>query len=320
MLNGCTTRSLVLGLSNAANFQQLGTEGGLLPAPVTTNSITLAPGERADVVLDFASYTTGTQLILKNSAPDAGTVTNVMKFIVGASAGHTGAIPGTLRPLTSLSESNSVRSRNFILRKMNGPCSGTMWAINDLMFEDITEYPILDTIEVWNFVNPSGVMHPMHMHLVMFQVLDRQACTVTGTNITTSGPRIPASPTESGWKDTVQCPPGMVTRVIARFDDYTGLYPYHCHILEHEENEMMRQFQVVPPPRVTGIQPYGADIQISFSPSTNHLHSAERRDDLLTGSWSSFTNGIPGNAAIKTVTDPGAMGVTQRFYRIGVQP
>jgi spore coat protein A len=52
-------------------------------------------------------------------------------------------------------------------------------------------------------------------------------------------------PHERGWKDTVQCPPGMITRIITKFEGYAGKYLYHCHILEHESNDMMRPFEVV---------------------------------------------------------------------------
>jgi len=80
---------------------------------------------------------------------------------------------------------------------------------------------------------------------VMFQVLDRQEFDVVGDTIVPVGPRIPPAPGEAGWKDTTQAPPGMITRVIARFEDYTGKFAYHCHIIEHEDHEMMRQFQAI---------------------------------------------------------------------------
>ena len=82
-----------------------------------------------------------------------------------------------------------------------------------------------------------NMMHPMHMHLVMFQVLDRQP--IGG------GLSIPPDPSETGWKDTARAEAGMITRVIARFEDYPGLFAYHCHIAEHEDQEMMRQFRAV---------------------------------------------------------------------------
>jgi hypothetical protein len=82
----------------------------------------------------------------------------------------------------------------------------------------------------------------------MFQVLDRQAFTTVGDSIVPIGDREPPAPEESGWKDTVKVPPQTITRLIVRFDDYTGLFAYHCHVLEHEDHEMMRQFQVSAPP------------------------------------------------------------------------
>jgi cysteine-rich repeat protein len=102
-------------------------------------------------------------------------------------------------------------------------------------------------------VNKSGVTHPMHMHLVMFQVLDRQAFEILNGQITPIGAPVPPPAHEAGWKDTVQVGPNEIVRVIARFANpldpaaptYTGRFPYHCHILEHEDHEMMRQYQTV---------------------------------------------------------------------------
>jgi spore coat protein A len=327
MLDGCNSRTLTLGLSDGADFQQIGTEGGLLPAPVTTNSITISPGERVDIVMDFEPYAAGTEIILENTAPapfpgtpGVGVITNVMKFVVQASSGFTGAIPGSLRPIETLSESNSVLSRDFILRKMSSACNGQMWAINDLMWDDITEYPVLGTTEVWDFINPTGIEHPMHMHLVMFQELDRQPFTLDGTNIVTTGPRVPAPATEAGWKDTVQVYPNEIVRVIARFDDYTGKYPYHCHILEHEDHEMMRQFQVVPPPIITSVNVSNANFVLDFLSTTGRLHEVERRDDFQTGGWSVIASNILGNGATMSFTDTNGAASPQHFYRILLQP
>ncbi|MHC4413948.1 MAG: multicopper oxidase domain-containing protein [Planctomycetota bacterium] len=253
LLNGSNTRTYTLALSDGAPFQQIGTDGGLLPAPVTLNEVTLASGERADVVMDFESYPPGTEIILTNSAPapfpgqpGEGVIPNVMKFIVGSNPGYTTAVPDELRPLETLDEQDSLRSRDFILRRETDPCSGTRWLINGLGWEDITERTRLDTIEIWEFINRSGMVHPMHMHLVFVQVLDRQAFVVIDDEIVPIGDPIPPDPNEAGWKDTVRANPQEITRVIALFEDYTGLYPYHCHILEHEDHEMMRQFQSLP--------------------------------------------------------------------------
>jgi hypothetical protein len=87
----------------------------------------------------------------------------------------------------------------------------------------------------------------MHMHLVMFQILDRQAFNQVGEEFVPSGPKFPPDANEVGWKDTARSNPQMITRVIARFEDYAGKFAYHCHILEHEDQEMMRQYWTVEP-------------------------------------------------------------------------
>lgn len=253
ILDGSTSRAYTLALSNGASFRQIGTDGGLLPSPVQVSSVTLTPGERADVVVDFSAYAPGTELLLENSAPapyptgtpPSAALASVMKFVVLGSTGHTAAIPPALRALEKLDEGDSVIERDFELRKGADACSGTAWLINGLRWEDISEYPELGTTEVWRFINRSGVTHPMHMHLVMFQVLDRQPFTTSGETIIPIGDPVPPAASEAGWKDTVQVGPNQLVRVIARFEDYKGKYAYHCHILEHEDHEMMRQFQTV---------------------------------------------------------------------------
>ncbi len=252
VFNGCNSRTLTLALNNGQAFQQIGTEGGLMASPVALSQLTLGPGERADVILDFGPHPAGREIVLTNSAPTPfpgvpgeGVIPNVMKFIVVGQSGHTAAVPASLRPLTLLDESDAVLSRDLVLRKSSDPCAGSMWLINELGFDTISEYPVLGTTEIWRFINRSGVSHPMHMHLVMFQVLDRQDFDMIGGQIVPVGVPLPPAPNEVGWKDTAMVHPNQITRVIAHFDGYLGLYPYHCHILEHEDHEMMRQFRVV---------------------------------------------------------------------------
>jgi hypothetical protein len=132
---------------------------------------------------------------------------------------------------------------------------GEMWAINNLMWDDITEFPTLGTTEVWAWINRSGIVHPMHMHLVSFQVLDRQDFQVIDNVVTPVGPRIPPPAHEAGWKDTAQAWPNQITRVITRFNGFPGRYPYHCHIIEHEDHEMMRQFETHCPTPAIQTQP-----------------------------------------------------------------
>jgi spore coat protein A len=327
LLNGSNSRTYTLALSSGATFHQIGTDGGLLPAPVPLSQLTLMPGERADVVMDFAGHAPGSEILLTNSAPapfpgtpGVGVVATVMKFIVAAAAGHTAALPATLTTLERLQETNSVKTREFALKKSADPCTGAKWLINDLGWRDLTEFPILGTTEVWSFINRSGVAHPMHMHLVLFQVLDRQPFVLSNDVVVPTGPRAPPAANEAGWKDTVRVGPNEIVRVIARFEDFTGKYPYHCHILEHEDHEMMRQFQVVPPPLLTGIYKVGTNMHVTFRPASNWLHFVQRRDDVATGAWTSFTNNIPGTGASATISDPGAATRPRRFYRVGATP
>ncbi len=264
VLEGSNSRVYRLSLSNGATFWQIGTDNGLLPAPVPLTSLTLSPGERADIVIDFAGLAPGTEVILRNDAPapfpgtpGVGVIPNIMKFIVTADPGDTDPLPATLVPVPPIPESEAVADRTFILRKMlDLHCpQGELWAINDLMWDDITEYPVLGTTEIWSWVNASGVVHPMHMHLVSFQVLDRQDFELVAGVVTPTGPRVPRPANEGGWKDTVQASPGHITRVITRFNDFPGNFPYHCHVLEHEDHEMMRQFVTVCPAISFGVQP-----------------------------------------------------------------
>jgi spore coat protein A len=326
VVNGSSSRTYALALSSGATFQQIATEGGLLAAPVTMNALTLMPGERADVVMDFAGHASGTQVLLTNSAPTAfpgtpgvGVIPNILKFVVTNVVGHTAPLPATLRPLEILSESNAIKHRDFVLRKGSDPCTGVKWLINDLHWDHITEFPVLGTTEVWSFVNRSGVAHPMHLHLVLMQVLDRQPFIFTNNQVVTTGPRVTAPANEFGWKDTVACPPNEITRVITRFDGFAGRYPYHCHILEHEDHEMMRQFEVVEPPHFTSIRPMGTNIVLRFTTATNLWHSVEHREDAGTGLWSILTTNIVGTGGEQEITNP-ANQAPKRFYRVGVKP
>ncbi len=251
MLGGSNSRVYTLSLSTGDPFWVIGTELGLRQSPLSVTELTFAPGERYDVVIDFEPYPIGTEIILTNSAPikwpnpgnpTEGVLPEIMKFIVVGSGGHTDPLPATLRPYPLIPESESVATRTLTLLKDPTACGGGEWLIDGLHWDDITEIPNLGTTEIWEWVNDSNIMHPMHMHLVAFQILNRFA--LDGSGLPT-GPAIPPEPYEIGWKDTALAHPGTVTRVIARFDDYVGKYAYHCHILEHEDHEMMRQFRTV---------------------------------------------------------------------------
>jgi spore coat protein A, manganese oxidase len=249
LLNGSNARTYTLMLSNHAPLHVIGSDGGLLEAPVEMMQLTMTSGERVEVVMDFSSYAPGTQITLTNSAPapfpgpaGVGVIPDIMRFIVVDEPGHTAPLPQMLRPVARIPEAAAAEMRDFVIRKHPEPCAGSTWLINGLRWDDITEYPRLNTAEIWSFVNRSGMIHPMHMHLVHFQVLDRQAFEMSGEQIVPIGPRMPPPAHEQGWKDTVAAYPMEITRVIARFENYLGSFAYHCHILEHEDHEMMRQF------------------------------------------------------------------------------
>ncbi|MGB9144845.1 MAG: multicopper oxidase domain-containing protein, partial [Acidobacteriaceae bacterium] len=114
----------------------------------------------------------------------------------------------------------------------------------------VTEKPVIGTTEIWELVNLTEDAHPIHLHLVHFQILDRRPIDpfdyMKKGILRFTGPAQPPEPLESGWKDTARADPGMITRIIVPFEGYAGRYVWHCHILEHEDNEMMRPYEVLP--------------------------------------------------------------------------
>jgi spore coat protein A len=262
-----------LRLSDGRPITQIGTDQGLLPAPVTTSRLLLAPAERADVIVDFRGAR-GARIRLKNDAPapypkgeapDRRTTADIMEFRVVTPLGRPDlpGIPGRLRAITPLSETDAtVRYMAFREYKdaMGEPVTvllnGRKW------HEPVTVRPKLGGTEVWHLINTTDDAHPIHLHLVRFQVLDRQRFDTAaylrdwGAERPGEGPdpiavepylqgaREAPPAHERGWKDTVRADPGEVVRIIARFDGYTGKYPWHCHMLEHEDNEMMLRFEV----------------------------------------------------------------------------
>jgi spore coat protein A len=252
-LNGANARFFHLSLSNGQTFHQIGTDQGLLPAPVETKRVILAPAERADLVVDFSS-SAGEQIILKNDS------VNVMQFRVakaqsigGNSSQDRNALPSALRPIAKMPESAAVKTRMLTLVEVDDLAQRpvAMLLNNTHWNMPVTETPVLDSTEIWNLINTTDDSHPIHLHLVRFQILDRRSFDVaaywTTGKLNYFGPAIPPDPSEAGWKDTVRADPAMVTRIIIRFEGFTGRYVWHCHILEHEDNEMMRPYDVIAP-------------------------------------------------------------------------
>jgi spore coat protein A len=225
-------------------FAVIGSDQGLLSEPVELKRLSLSPGERADVVVDFAAYA-GQQLYLKHgTAP-------IMEIRVGADkVSDTSRLPAKLRPVPRTREPEAVRTRELTLdHHMDARGKATLMLLNGAHYSmPVTERPVLNSTEIWSLVNLTDDTHPIHLHLVRFQILDRRrfdfdAWKTTGKVVYT-GPAVPPEPFEAGWKDTVRADVLMVTRIIVRFEGYTGRYVWHCHVPEHEDNEMMRPFEV----------------------------------------------------------------------------
>lgn len=259
ILNGCNARFLRLSLDSAQPFIQIGAEEGFLPRPVQLMEILVAPAERADVILDFQGMA-GQTVTLTNNAPapfpGGGGVELplIMQFKVSLplSSKDTSSIPSSLPALPPPPESSAVRTRDITLDEiLNAQGISLTLLLNGMHFEaPVTEKPKLNTTEIWRFINLTMDAHPMHLHDVMFHVLDRRPFDVQHYKATRqlvfTGPPIPPDPNETGFKDTVKVYPGQIARLITRFTDFTGRYVYHCHILEHEDNDMMRPFEVIP--------------------------------------------------------------------------
>jgi spore coat protein A len=248
-LNVSNGRFLNLSLSNAQRLYQIGTDQGLLPAPVSLESSRLAPGERSDLIVDFAGHA-GKQIVLMNDS------FQVMQFRVRQTKSpDSSSLPAALRPVPKTQELAALKTRPLALIEnmtMAGE-SKSMLLNNTPWHMPVTENPVLDSVEIWSFVNTTEDSHPIHLHMVRFQVLDRRRFEPffyqTSGEIRYTGPVTPPAPEEAGWKDTVRADPKMVTRIIVRFEGYLGRYVWHCHVLEHEDNEMMRPYEVIAAPR-----------------------------------------------------------------------
>ena len=246
VLNASNGRFLHLALSNGQAFHQIGTDQGLLPAPVPLERSLLAPGERSDLIIDFAAYA-GQQIVLQNDS------FQVMQFRVGAITSLRTPVrcPPLLRPVPKTLESAAVKTRPLaLIEKMTLKGESMTMLLNNTPWHmPVTENPVLDSVEIWSFINTTDDSHPIHLHMVRFQILDRRRFEPffyqNNGEIRYTGPVTPPAPEEAGWKDTVRADPKMVTRIIVRFEGYLGRYVWHCHVLEHEDNEMMRPYDVI---------------------------------------------------------------------------
>jgi spore coat protein A len=272
ILNGCNARILNLDIGGARMWQ-IGAEGGMWDMPVPVRQIVLAPAERADVLVDFSSLA-GAILPMKNLKPPkpvstpAPPLTQVMQVRVGTRISQPGpsTIPKNLPGRAANLAGPVAKTRYVTLNEIGAETVNWVLLLNGADFEESpTETPRVGTVEDWVYVNVTGDTHPMHTHLVTCQVMGRtpfdadayQAAYAGPYGVPggidptpfATGPMEPPDPTERGFKDTVKVNPGYFTTVRAKYDLPTGVttpqtYVYHCHILEHEDNDMMRPFTV----------------------------------------------------------------------------
>ena len=315
IVNGSNARFYNLKLSNGMSFIQIGGDGSYLPAPATLTEALISPAERADILIDFSRVPAGARVILQNTANqpfpggdpvDPNTTGVVMRFEVqNSTAVHPRPLPSTLITIPTLVETEGIGNpKLFTLNEQESAADEPVAVLIDGQHfdADITEVPRVGTTEAWYFQNLSEDAHPIHIHLVEFQLEDRQDIDVerfkayweslNGTTLPLNhptiranvedavfdpatgtvhdfltGPSEPPSTREAGWKDTFVAPPGKVTRVLLRiapqytkesdlvpgfnpfpFDSTAGPgYVWHCHILDHEDNDMMRPMKTAAP-------------------------------------------------------------------------
>jgi spore coat protein A len=247
IMNGSNARFFRLSFGeDPAQMHIIGSDQGLLSAHVQAKRINLAPAERTDILLDLAPYA-GKNILLRSDSFDI-----LQLRVAGSRASRTSSLPSSLRSIDPLPEGKAIKTRRVTLNEAMDKVQQSMgMTLNNTRWHmPVTEKPVLNTIEIWEIVNLTEDTHPIHLHLVRFRLLDRRPFDVFNyldkTELRFTGPAIPPGPEEAGWKDTIRCERGHVTRIIIPFEGFAGRYVWHCHILEHEDNEMMRPFEIVP--------------------------------------------------------------------------
>ena len=269
LLNGSNARTYKLAWSNNMPLKVIGTDGGLLPAALSRNYVMLMPGERLDLWADFSNVA-GKQVILKSLSFDPGGMMggggmggggmggggmmgsslangaafNILTVNVGRKASVKPAL-GPLPPITQTFDAGNVSNFNSPVPFVLAMQMGMTWTINGRVYEPMgiaeDEMVYRDVPIAWEWINNSPIPHPMHIHNVMFRVVQR---TSPGTS---SYATVNQGFADSGWKDTVLVWPGERVKIAMSFGPHMGMYMYHCHILEHEDMTMMRNLMIMDP-------------------------------------------------------------------------
>ena len=262
LLNGANGRFFRLTLSNGDFFHLVGTDGGLLPQAMAVERLLLTPAERIEVLVDFTPWA-GETIMLHNDAQapypsGAAARLDCMAFRVCKKLSGTPlALDETLRAFAQPRRpwqqelGAPVRTRDLALTMRTDPI-GQIHLLDDRLWDDpITEEPLLGAVEHWRLINLTPDTHPIHLHSGFFQVLGRARCDVArfqrDRQVVLLEPEHPPQPWELGQKDTVCVHPGEMTRIAMRFGPFPGRYVWHCHMLEHEDYEMMRPFVIRSP-------------------------------------------------------------------------
>jgi spore coat protein A len=245
ILNASNARFFRLTLENGQTFHQIGTDQGLLAAPVEAKRLQLAPGERADLVVDFSESGAST-IVLRND------ILPVLQFRVsGKAVKDTSSLPTKLRAIIPPNEKEAEVTRTLTLNEYDNLIGKpSQMLLNGSRWHDpITEKARHGSLEIWQLINLTPDTHPIHLHQVRFQVLDRRPISVptylSGETLAYIGPAVSPMKQEAGWKDTVRVESRGVTRIAVRFDGHAGRFVWHCHTLEHAANEMMRPYEIV---------------------------------------------------------------------------
>jgi FtsP/CotA-like multicopper oxidase with cupredoxin domain len=240
LLNASSQQFYNLGFAGGETFHQVASDGGLLTSPVQLTRLQLAPGERAEIVVDVNP---GGAMALQGFGGNGGrggvnfATGSVLTINPAESVPAPAALPAQLAVIDRLSPASAAQSRDFVLGgndnnpTINGQAMTSMAAMMDMAN---TLQVKLGDVEIWNLINRSNDTLAFHVHDVQYQILDRDG-------------GAPAA-NEAGLKDTVVVRPGEAVRIIMRFTDYADpmtAYMYHCHLLNHEDNGMMGQFVVV---------------------------------------------------------------------------
>lgn len=247
ILNGSNARIYKLGFSDNRPLTVIGTDGGLLGEAVTRPYVTLSPGERIELWVDFGADDLGSEIVLESKEFSGSSAFPIMRFQIEEEAAVETRIPTTLSTFAGHREDDAVNRRRPRTFDMDMDMENRVWRLNGRTFEmnEVARNEVvkLGDLEIWEFVNESPFMampHPMHVHNVHFQVIGRSVL----PEFANQRASVEDGYVDEGWKDTVLVMPGERVRLLLKFDTYAGLYLYHCHNLEHEDMGMMRNYRI----------------------------------------------------------------------------